>query len=377
MPLSLGYKIENNKCVPSKLYTALEYEVETSSGLAAKYTGAHADALDGSGTKNIYYYTASSDANATTILNKNNVIYGGFCWKIIRTTDTGGTKLMYNGPVSNGKCNNTGTSTLIGSQTYYYDDVVNGQPGCPTQSNNDKSLAYVGYMYNTSKLHKVTAYDNYSKFLFTGCDGGNCNTNQKATDAIADALWSDNVNVTSSSTKQRVDNWFRDNLNKNGYPDYLEDAVFCNDRRFTYSSNGFFSGTNGYFWGGDDYRLTFQTAWSTDLNCYNETDKFTTSNSKAKLTYKVAIVTAPELRLMGNNKLYLTSGAPMWTMTPNYFTATIPRMTGLFGDGSLQEAYLCRKFGIRPVVSIKYGANILSGSGTTSSPYNITLNSVD
>ena len=46
-----------------------------------------------SGTENdtfpIYYYRGD--------VTNNNVLFGGFCWKIVRTTETGGTKLIYNG----------------------------------------------------------------------------------------------------------------------------------------------------------------------------------------------------------------------------------------------------------------------------------------
>ena len=38
---------------------------------------------------------------------QRNVIFGGFCWQVIRTTETGGTKLIYNGEPVEGKCENT------------------------------------------------------------------------------------------------------------------------------------------------------------------------------------------------------------------------------------------------------------------------------
>lgn len=47
----------------------------------------------GKGTENdpnpIFYYRGDID--------DNNVVFGDYCWKIIRTTETGGTKLLYNG----------------------------------------------------------------------------------------------------------------------------------------------------------------------------------------------------------------------------------------------------------------------------------------
>ncbi len=45
------------------------------------------------GTQNdaypVYYYRGN--------VNDDNVLFGGFCWKIVRTTEQGGTKLVYNG----------------------------------------------------------------------------------------------------------------------------------------------------------------------------------------------------------------------------------------------------------------------------------------
>ncbi len=43
----------------------------------------------------IYYYRGNVD--------NNNVIFAGSCWKIVRTTETGGTKMIYNGEVSANK----------------------------------------------------------------------------------------------------------------------------------------------------------------------------------------------------------------------------------------------------------------------------------
>lgn len=39
--------------------------------------------------------------------DKRNVIFGGFCWQIVRTTETAGIKLLYNGEPKDGKCENT------------------------------------------------------------------------------------------------------------------------------------------------------------------------------------------------------------------------------------------------------------------------------
>lgn len=110
------------------LYKVLQKEAEKGT-YARKYTGEHQDSMDKSkSNKNIYYYYAYKDDNANAILDKNNVIFAGQCWQMIRTTDTGGVKLLYNGEVEDGKCLSTrgnhvgyvsGTEQSMNT-TYYY-----------------------------------------------------------------------------------------------------------------------------------------------------------------------------------------------------------------------------------------------------------------
>ncbi len=86
------------------------------------------------GTENdqypIYYYRGEID--------NNNVVFGGFCWQMVRTTETGGIKMIYNGlPDISGSGNNITyncgttrdiqdtirTTTSLGQRTgYYYAD---------------------------------------------------------------------------------------------------------------------------------------------------------------------------------------------------------------------------------------------------------------
>ena len=110
------------------LYKVLQKEAEKGT-YARKYTGEHQDSMDKSkSNKNIYYYHAYNDDEANAILDKNNVIFAGKCWQMIRTTDTGGVKLLYNGEVEDGKCLSTrgnhvgyvsGTKQSMDT-TYYY-----------------------------------------------------------------------------------------------------------------------------------------------------------------------------------------------------------------------------------------------------------------
>lgn len=55
----------------------------------------------------------------TRAKTKNNFIFADMCWLGIRTTDSGGIKIMYNGVPVDGKCTaTTGPDTMIGSGVY-------------------------------------------------------------------------------------------------------------------------------------------------------------------------------------------------------------------------------------------------------------------
>jgi len=74
------------------------FKKEVNKGYAKKYNGDHQDSMDASkSTQDIYHFYADTDAKGTEILNKNNVVFADHCWQMIRTTDTGGVRLLYNG----------------------------------------------------------------------------------------------------------------------------------------------------------------------------------------------------------------------------------------------------------------------------------------
>ena len=101
---SLNKSAEGTIAEKATLYGVLRDEV-SNGGVAKEYTGKHQDSVDGSGSSKIYYYTASNDTDGTTVLSKNNVVFAGMCWQMIRTTDTGDVRMIYNGDVdSNDGC---------------------------------------------------------------------------------------------------------------------------------------------------------------------------------------------------------------------------------------------------------------------------------
>lgn len=105
----------------------LDTNVDFNSTPTDANSGVYTIASTASDTYPVHYYRGNID--------NNNVLFAGFCWKMVRTTSTGGVKLVYNGVYDEtNKCNNTGTATQIGTSKF---------------NSSDFSLADAGYMYGT------------------------------------------------------------------------------------------------------------------------------------------------------------------------------------------------------------------------------------
>ena len=241
------------------------------------------------GTENddypIYYYRGN--------ISNNNVIFGGYCWQMVRTTDTGGIKMVYNGAVTgNGTtCENTADTDrrilvsdfdsqaddimadvgymknarytiyngLPTSGTYFgtsieYGEYDTSNPGTNVYRLVDDGNGSVGttldanhhYTCNETIANGICAEIRYYflSYAYIKLTGGE--TIQDAIykmtgngDAIVKARNSGYVlNQNDSTAKTEVESWFRTNLTnevdstKTNFKDYLEDTVYCNDRSF-------------------------------------------------------------------------------------------------------------------------------------------------
>lgn len=105
----------------------------------------------GSGNGVYTYYSTANDEYPVHYyhgnVTNNNVVFGNMCWKIVRTTSTGGVKLVYNGSYLSGNCREASKGLKL---TVFND--------------NSDSLAYVGYMYGdeikTQNLSKTATWSN-------------------------------------------------------------------------------------------------------------------------------------------------------------------------------------------------------------------------
>ena len=261
---------------------------------------------DTEGNVPVYYYRGAVD---------NNVLFANFCWKIIRTTETGGVKLIYNGVPSNGQCNNTGSNSTIGSSMFNesYDNAK-----------------YVGYMYGSS---------------------------------VDDATYTDD-----SKIKKTIDTWYETNMTS--YTSQLEDTVFCNDRSYTTS------GSNLNF--GAFTRLYTNKTPTLKCQNTRDKFTVDASNGNGALKYPVGLITADEIAYAGgkyysssadvNRSFYLYTGQSYWALSPYFFNSSAACEFGLYYDGTLRN-FLNTSIGVRPSVSLQPGIVKTGGSGTATEPF--------
>ena len=357
----------------------------------------------------IYYYRGA--------VTNNNVKFAGFCWKAVRTTDTGGVKLIYNGePDQDGYCSNTtGTDTQIGTSKF------NTTRTSPT---------YIGYMYGTqytssskSSSNLATPYVyggnvNYSGGLYTltntmtttgtwSSDYNTLNNNHYTcfttgstctsvyyvifttsttayyitlTDGkkVEDTLNEMFTNTTDSTIKTTIDTWYNTNLSS--YTTYIEDTIYCNDRSISrlggWDPNGGSTTTKLLF-----SSTTRQSNSVPTLTCTRPLDRFTVSSSKGNgdLTYPVGLLTFDETMYAGgtgaeeNSSYYLYTNQYYWALSPASFVAS----TGAHEFSVSRTGYISEISvntntntpGVRPVISLKSTDIVESGNGTSTNPY--------
>ena len=323
------------------------------------------------GTENDAYPIVYYRGNVTD----NNVYFAGHCWQIIRTTETGGTKLIYNGEntgtADEPACENTtGTARQItlnieGTDTNTFQFSGNNLYNSP---------AYNGYTYNTpvysvtngnyasgSKFGNGVTYDGtnytitdvsdtldathhytcgetntttcssiryyFSYFTYSGTNYYNyfTLTNGKTIENVVSESLENGT--TESNAKDKIETWYSENIDSTS-ASKIEDTVYCNDRSI-YQLGGM--NPNG---GTLTNEISTQFLYSgykrnnVDFNpstkCLRPLDAYTveSSNGNGLLDYPVGLITIDEMAMAGgklgtaNANLYLTTGAHYWSLSP-------------------------------------------------------------
>ncbi len=313
-----------------------------------------------SDTNPIYYY----NGNAST--TNNNVSFGGYCWKIIRTTDTGGIKMIYNGTPTNGECTTTtGANTQIG--TSIYNDTYN-------------STAYD----STAKTEVDNWYNNnlssYSSYL-------------QNTSYCGDTL--DTSNPLSCSTSYTLNRGLispaeaylagLDTTNTN-----TSNYLYTGEQYWTMSTgNGTSSQSISFTKESNNMRGTY-TGTGTSSNILTTNTSGTIVDSNNGTYYGTGNILSCYSRYYSNN--YSSSnptGGPVGadvstsccTMSTSSKNSSCGR--GVLGDGanggglsgSYDHSSSGSSLGLRPVISISSSVKLGVGNGSSSSPYTLQLGS--
>ena len=186
-------------------------------------------------------YTMESTASDTYpvhyyrgILDNNNVLFANFCWKMVRTTDTGGVKLIYNGePNEDGQClsdrsnhigyGNKTTQTL--SNNYYYGTSY-------TYDTSTSKFSLAGELTQTT-WNETTGPTLIGKFTCKSATAdGTCSTlYQVASYNSASSAYVFPLNTTTNYTQIGVSKF-------NTSYSSPADVGYMYDTRYTYSSKG-------------------------------------------------------------------------------------------------------------------------------------------
>ena len=404
---TLFYKIKSS----ANKYTRIDFSKQSSAdGTKGIYTTTNTE-----NNVPVYYYRGAVD--------NNHVLFANFCWRIVRTTETGGVKLIYDGKPTNGQCNNTKEATTIGNIQF-------------NTSNN--SPAYVGYMYNTAhtasskdittlsgnivfgndatydaSTKKYTLkdtktltnpsnwnseYSNYTDRYHYTCfsSGTTCQnvyyihaiysedkhayyftlTNGKKPKDLLNDMFEGNINVKESNAKVKIDAWYKTNMTS--YTSKLEDTGFCNDRTYyNFNTSGWnkdYSNYDKWLYFSSMQRLSNRKL---SLVCPRQLDKFSVSvdNGNGKLTYPVGMITAEEMAYAGavlwqtNTSYYLYNGVYNWSFSPYNFDFWNAAEFGLRSSGIFGNYYVTGSSGARPSISLKQGTVLSSGNGTSTNPF--------
>ncbi len=250
---------------------------------------------------------------------KNNVLFAGYCFKILRTDENLGIRLVYSGNYENNSCN--------------FDKIID----VSSFNDNNNYNAYVGYMYGSASSN------NYKD---------------------------EHKNINSSKIKTFLDNWYVNYLSK--YSNIISDSYYCNNRKTSsFKYNSTFYGISGYSNNNTGYSSfkNISIDLNPSLNCYNVSDRFSVklNGGNNSLNYPIGLLTADEVSIAGNDS-YLNTNSDYWTMTPAYYNGSYS-YNYVVSNGVLIPKNVSEKYAVRPVITLNYDVKYTGGDGSIETPY--------
>ena len=263
----------------------------------------------------VYFYRGSNKLN-------NNVVILDKCYKILRTSEESGVKLVYSGKYENNEC----ISDL--ERTKY--------------NNSSNYNAYVGYMFGD------VSSNNYN---------------------------SEHNNIRYSEIKTNVDKWYLNNISL--FKTYMDnDTVFCNNRKtVSINYNNVAYGKLGYAQNNTGYYSMLNR--NPSYECINSNDAFTINNEigNKSLNYSIGLLTVDELYFAGfernkdNKDNFLYVNDTYYTMSPAYYNGSGAFVYAVDKNGKIVPSIVTDERGLRPVISLLASTKIKSGNGSLKKPY--------
>jgi len=132
--------------------------------------------------KKVYYYRGA--------VTNNYLIFGGYCWRIIRTVEDGSVRLRYGGVPTSGSCPQTGTNVSIISALF-------------SKAYNDST--YVGYMTGNKSAFPDKVWPQRTRdmstfrYYYSPTYSINASGNYYLTGTITSGIWEESQVCTASS----------------------------------------------------------------------------------------------------------------------------------------------------------------------------------
>ena len=252
----------------------------------------------------------------------NYVLFAGHYWRIVRINGNGSIRLIYQGTTADG------TGSIA---TDYYDSST------ASGANKTRYHSAVRYYYSSGSTMRTT-----------------------------------------------IDAWYKNNIAT--YASWLDNDVgYCNDYSTTSGSYSQY-GTSSVTFSGQG-RLSSSSPVFTCDETYYETYGLSTSGTK-NLVYPIGSITMDEVLAAGgsssgNTNVYLHTGTPYFTITPDnfYYRSFIvkyytPYVQAVNAAGQISATDVYTQEGFRPVINLASYVYWASGTGTKDNPYIPKLDSV-
>ncbi|MBR2993789.1 InlB B-repeat-containing protein [Candidatus Saccharibacteria bacterium] len=370
--------------------------------------GTAADSNKSDGTRaNIYYYRGILDSNLDETSsssygsNGDGFYYPNYvildanstkdatdtCWRIVRTTASGGVKMIYNGTwdTTNNTCAHAQTGAQLATRQAF------GLQGNSAQSMEwHRNINRVGYTFNNDP----SIQDNTTATSVGTVFGSNDNYG---------------VNGENSNIKNYIETWFAGSNGISAYESILEpNAGYCNDRTLNsgtswttplidsdtivpYGTSGltayyFGSYTRNFLANGNKTLTLSCPRGVVDLYTYKTDNNTNLNGGNGQLTKPIALITADESALAGSGygrrttdstsssnysySSYLRSGSNFWLLSP-FLREAVNGAVGFLLDssGHLNGNLVIIANGVRPAISLTSGTIYSSGTGTAADPW--------